>query len=640
MLVRLYRPAFMFRLGLLIIAQVVFLFIALSLVFFVPAPFRSAEPSSKAARGILADIERSVSSFDADTATGGQAAALEEHALLALEGNRLFHSAVVYARRGHGLTRTYFFDSPDTGQSSERAVMAADSTQQIALVEFVESKPDGYLITAAGPDFGLVHYYRMTLPRSGPAVLVVQENADVIVAPRARLKSMLLILFLVSALVSLLIVYLLWTRFKEPLERLTRGIEKTAAGGQYVMMSPGEETEMSRLADGFNRMSETMRRDQGELEEAYEQLQGAHQALVQSEQFLTAVIDSSPFSVIVTDPQGRIVLFNRAAEQEFQCSAERATGSHIGGFLTLPVSAPNEATEVRGFETVCWRKDGEVFPAYMLTCPLRRSDQSVWAQLYLQRDIVESRGFQDMMVRLDRMATRGTMAGDIGHEINNFLAVLLGNIELLPRTIAKGDEPGIKKKLDVMKTNVEKIARFADGLMEGPQEESVFAAANMNQLIENVVAFVKFQNRFDGIDWIIQLHSELPSAEIDDSQIQQVLVNLLYNAAEAVGDIEGNRVLSITTSQTERLGSPSVRVDIKDNGPGVPKDKEPLLFRTRFTSKKRGHGIGLITCQRIIDGHNGWIGYSYAAGAQFSFELPVVHVVVPEQTTPAAVSAL
>jgi PAS domain S-box-containing protein len=618
------RPAFISRLGWLILAQIIFLFASLVIVLFGPSTRQHQAWHPDTARSFLFSVEQCLQGGEIRNGVPDTLAVLSVRRLL--EASRVFHTVRLFVWKDGALSMIFDCAEADAGYAHGSRPSDDDSGRFADLLEFVSRQSDGYTVTLADQNFTAWHYCRVSLASAEPAVLAVEEAGDVIVSSRSDLKWALLVLFLISALVSLLIVYLLWTRFKEPLDRLTRGIETTAMGEPYVTNGPDDETEVSRLADGFNRISEVLRHDHVDLQTANRQLQQANEALAESEQFLTAIIDSSPSPVIVTDVNNRVVLFNRASAKEFQRSSDEAIGRDVSELFSLPSNRASVTSEISGFETVCWRRDGDAFPAYILSNAIGRADGTAWVRLYVLRDIAESRGFQDMMVRLDRMATRGEMAGDIGHEINNFLAVLLGNIELLPRVIAKNDEPAIAKKLDVMKVNVEKIARFADGLMDGGQEESVFAPSSMNQLVENVVAFVKHQNRFDGIDWIIQLQTGLAEAEMDAGQIQQVLVNLLYNAAEAVGNIEGNHMLSITTREAERQGSRVVRVEVRDNGAGVFPDKEPLLFRTRFTTKKKGHGIGLITCRKILDGHGGWIGYRKDSGADFWFEVPLVHV--------------
>jgi C4-dicarboxylate-specific signal transduction histidine kinase len=254
---------------------------------------------------------------------------------------------------------------------------------------------------------------------------------------------------------------------------------------------------------------------------------------------------------------------------------------------------------------------------------VRGDNQRELARIYVCRDITESRDFQKMMIRLDRYYTRGEMAGDIAHEINNYLAVLMGNVELLPLLLKKGDQRKIDRKLEVMWTTLEKIARFADGLLDGPPDTARLEPTSINQVVENVIAFLKPQNKFDTVNVVKDLATDVPVIYVDRAQIQQLLVNLIYNAAEALAEKEGERTIVVATATADPENSPGVRVVIRDNGPGVAPDKENLLFKTRFTTKQRGHGIGLITCRKIVDNHAGSISYRREDGAVFSFVLPV-----------------
>jgi len=116
--------------------------------------------------------------------------------------------------------------------------------------------------------------------------------------------------------------------------------------------------------------------------------------------------------------------------------------------------------------------------------------------------------------------------------------------------------------------------------------------------------------------------------EVDPGLIQQVLVNLIYNAGDAVSEIPENRRICVSTYFVDGAPEPTLGVTVVDNGPGVRRDREPLLFKKRFTTKPNGHGIGLITCRKILDTHLGDISYRFADGASFSMTLPIGHGVV------------
>jgi len=120
-----------------------------------------------------------------------------------------------------------------------------------------------------------------------------------------------------------------------------------------------------------------------------------------------------------------------------------------------------------------------------------------------------------------------------------------------------------------------------------------------------------------------ELSGDVGTVELDPGQIQQLLVNLIYNAGDALGAVDPPHQIIVATSALELDGKKYVQVEVRDNGPGVPDDRIDGLFRERFTTKRKGHGIGLITCRKIVDAHNGTMGYRTDGGAVFFFRLPV-----------------
>jgi signal transduction histidine kinase len=115
------------------------------------------------------------------------------------------------------------------------------------------------------------------------------------------------------------------------------------------------------------------------------------------------------------------------------------------------------------------------------------------------------------------------------------------------------------------------------------------------------------------------------------------LVNFVFNAADALEEVSGEKRVKLISQLVTAEGCRYARVEVYDNGPGVPKDKRSILFKQRFTTKRKGHGIGLITCRKMVEAHHGRIGYTYADGSVFHFELPIEQ---PAQTDePAGVHA-
>ncbi len=606
-----HRTGLLGRLSRLIIFQGAFVFAAVALVLFYP----SHDVTTGAETTQLRQLVRSAGDLvvSEEIAPGGRPAAtgsprlpqqINAACLLRLENGR-FRSE--YQTGLHAA-------QPDSTQFASLE-LSSYIDQQLARV--IADEAPGFMLSNIISATKSLYYYRPATMSADTLVFVALVDHHLLISGRDEIRYVLLMLFLVSTLVSLLLAYLIGKKLRQPLAQVARAIEKSAQGDVYCQTSTDGDEEVVALTQSANRLTEA-------LLTSREQASHANQSLAQTRQFLFAILDSSPLSIVVADPDGRILSLNKEAATVFSIDSESVRGKNIRELLNVPAGqAGDMSIATHEFEAVGRRGDGQSFPVYMITSPLQDSNGSVWAKLYILRDITESKSFQEMMIRLDRYSTRGEMAGEIAHEINNYLAVLSGNVELLPILLRKGDQEKISKKLDLMKTTVERIAKFTDGLMDGGDEELRLEPCNLNQIIENVLAFLKPQNKFDALDLQAILGTDLPLIYADTGQLQQLLVNLVNNAADAsTGQATKGRVVIRTLSEPNAAGG-AVRVEISDNGPGVSEDKIPLLFIKRFTTKRRGHGIGLITCHKIVEAHGGQLGYEYREGASFWIELPV-----------------
>jgi two-component system sensor kinase FixL len=471
-------------------------------------------------------------------------------------------------------------------------------------------------------------YYEFVNCDSGrpPTILVAASDHGLAISARSSLQYAVFVLFLCSALVSLLTVSLLLRKFKRPLDKIIAGLEETAEGKLHPLADLETDPELGRLARAYNAMARRLWSHRQQLDHYFVQMQSANAELKESQSFLRTLIDSTPLGVVVTDTAGRIILFNRAAGVEFGYVTAEAVDLQFHDLLAEKLDRPAASVDLEGrdgFEVICRRKNGDLFPAYIITSEVRADDGSYLANLYVCRNITETRDFQEMMIRLDRYYTRGEMAGDIAHEINNYLAVLMGNVELFPRLLQKGDPEHITRKLGVMHTALQNIACLSDGLLDSPTDTVRLEPASISQIVESVISFLKPQNKFDTVEVTTEVGTDLPVVYVDTAQVQQLLVNLIYNAAEALSDQPGQRHVRVAVSPSDVESGPAVKIVVSDNGPGVASDKEHLLFKSRFTTKRRGHGIGLITCRKIADNHGGTITYDRRGGAVFSVELPV-----------------
>jgi PAS domain S-box-containing protein len=634
------RTGFLARLGNLIVLQAIFVFAALGLILFYPSPNRSGDTLDTLTQQIVQDLaQRLLNRYQSEQdGTDHQSPALRDEIQLNSEG---ITSAALFLVHGDGtIACLQTLGSPlPTEDGNFGAVTSAGISQE--LIRHVAIEQPGFSLSSIVSADQKNIYFR-PLGSQSPIVFVAGVNHDLLISSKSEMKYALLLLFLVTILLSLLTIYLLWTRFRQPLVHLIRRLEKTADGEVYYQLETEGDIELSVLSNTFNRLTKTLWSNQQEMKTYNNRLREINASLLQSRLFLATLIDSSPSAIVVTSRDGQIIIFNREAGKVFGYSSEEALGKTISDLFKQPVDmkAPEDA-ERPGFEAISLRSDGSAFPVFVTMTPTRSDGGDIWAFVYIIHDITESTSFQEMMIRLDRYSTRGEMAGDIAHEINNYLAVLSGNLELLPIILKKGDPQKIEKKLELMRTTVDRVARFADGLMDTNRDEATPEPTSLNQVVENVLAFLKPQNKFDTVEFNTVLSSELGLIAIDPGQVQQLMVNLVNNATDAALAAGVKPRIAIKTSVVQIDGHRFAEVSVADNGQGVPEEKVEALFARRFTTKRKGHGIGLVTCKRILDAHQGTIKYHFDSGAVFTCAFPfertaaVVEAESQTESTPA-----
>jgi signal transduction histidine kinase/CheY-like chemotaxis protein len=236
----------------------------------------------------------------------------------------------------------------------------------------------------------------------------------------------------------------------------------------------------------------------------------------------------------------------------------------------------------------------------------------------------ELQNLQEQIIGLEKMATQGRISAEIGHELNNFLTVIMGNFQILSMNLNKGALESVEKQLDTISINLEKVKRFAEGLLDFSALKAEKAECDINHLIEKTLGFIKPQNAFKNIEFLTNLKPNLPHLLVDAGQIQQVLYNLLNNAADAMGKRKGEGgTITIKTNCPEKEGT--VEIQVKDTGRGMSKEQVENIFDAGYTTKQSGHGMGLSICKKIIAHHGGTIRAESELnkGTRFTIRLPI-----------------
>src|SRR5262245_58142115 len=292
---------------------------------------------------------------------------------------------------------------------------------------------------------------------------------------------------------------------------------------------------------------------------------------------------------------------------------------------------------------------------------LRRADgQAVWIELTaradhpsddgtvrveaLIRDVSERKKLDDetrdiyhQLLQAEKMAALGQTISGVAHELNNPLATILSWTERLMQRDPLDD--GVRRGLDTIHSESERAARIVRNLLTfARKRQTTRAMVDVNQVVRETLALRAYEQRVSNIVVFDALAAGLPQVFADGHQIQQVLLNLIINAEQAMLSSNGRGSLVLRTwHDADRK---SIVLEINDDGPGIPEDLQPKIFDPFFTTKEigQGTGLGLTVAYAIMQEHGGRIRLESRSnrGASFYIELPVTSTTLPPSPAPAA----
>jgi len=450
--------------------------------------------------------------------------------------------------------------------------------------------------------------------------------------------------FKMSALIifSVYAVYLLPILFMDNITNVRIFANNTIFLAAFVLAGLGWRYFNQRLLIKKVSLEYDLSKDKEQLEtystHLEELVQERTKDLSMSEQRFRALFDNANDGVVVLDKNGIIINMNNKFCELHGFNKELLIGTH---FRFLEVEDHKDEKEERlrrilngeplVFETEHYKRDGS-----RILLEVSSKGINIGGDLYVQsfhRDITEKKAIQEQLIHSQKMESIGQLAGGIAHNFNNLLTAMLGNAELLKEYSDMDDES--KQRVNNIESSARKAGILVSKLLSfARREKSDVLPLNLNDVANDSAKL--FEGVLDKrIGLKTNLSDNIPTVEGDPSQLEQVIMNLMVNARDAMPD--GGLIIiktSLVEIERDRFNMPSyimpgkyVLLTISDTGSGIPKEIINGIFEPFFTTKEKGKGtgLGLAMVYGVIKNHKGYITVrsEVGKGSTFDVYLPV-----------------
>ncbi len=365
-------------------------------------------------------------------------------------------------------------------------------------------------------------------------------------------------------------------------------------------------------------------------------------ALAEREAHLKSVLDTVPDAMIVIDTQGAIQSFSVAAERLFGYKAAETIGKNVSMLMPAPYHEQHDGYLERYLQTgerhiigirrivVGRRKDGATFPIELSVGEVRSGARRFFTGFI--RDLTErqqaERRLQELqseLIHMSRFTALGEMASTLAHELNQPLTAIANYLKGSRRLLDAGQSDAVPKISEALERAAEQALRAGQIIRQlrefVARGESDRQSENLPRLVEEASALALVGVRELGVHVAFDLDPQVTFVLASKIQVEQVLLNLMRNALEAMQETD-QRILTVST---RRLDNETVRIDVADTGPGIAPEIAAQLFQPFITTKRHGMGVGLSISRTIIEAHGGrlWAEPNPGGGTIFRLTLKI-----------------
>ncbi len=367
------------------------------------------------------------------------------------------------------------------------------------------------------------------------------------------------------------------------------------------------------------------------------------QALRESEERYRTLVETAKSAIIATDDEGKIALFNPAAEYLFGYSMGEIKGREL---TVLMPERYREAYKVsletyvetgissflgKTVEFLGLKKNREEFPIEVSLSACKIGGHNIFTAIIF--DITERKNLHEQLIQSEKMVAVGQLISGVAHEVNNPLTVVMGYTEMLL------GEPNLdksaQKALQAIYNAANRSRKVIQNLLSFARKHSPEREYTcINEVLDRTLGLKEYDLRKNNIEIVKKLEPDLPRTMVDPNQLQQVFLNLIINAEQAVVENEDERRLVIESrvkngeNRINFNGVSIIEISFSDNGPGISNKNLKKIFDPFFTTKPvgKGTGLGLSVSYGIIKEHGGEIFAlsEESKGAVFIIELPLL----------------